>query len=379
MTALEKQLLVNQYFLTSLAGEGGMGQVYKAWDRKRGAYMAVKTIRESRFVESFIREAQALIELSHPNIMRFYNVGIDQKVGVAFIVMDWVDGKDLQSLIKKRKSLGVGEVTHIFEGIQKALYYAHERKVCHCDLKPGNILIRDADNQVILSDFGLAHAAHDQGGGGTLPFMAPELFNPDATRRKYSVSSDIYALGVTLYQLLSGHLPFSGDTREQIIQAHRIKSPPPLRNFNPRIPDGIVLVIEKSLSKDPRYRQKSITEMYLEFLKYTSGEKDAPLARHAPTLIGIKGENVHKKIKILGQKTTIGRSKINEVHLRHLSVSRYHASIVWQQGSFFIRDNGSSVGTYLNSRRLESNTKEKLRNGDKIRIGVVDQFEYRDR
>lgn len=375
MTSLGQTTLADRYFLRKLAGEGGMAQVYQAWDRHRSTEMAIKIIHDDRFFESFIREAVALRELAHPNIVRFYSVEKDNKYKIVFIVMDWVDGKDLQSILKKRNSLGVGEVAHILECVQKALSYAHKLGVCHCDIKPGNILIKNSDNQAILSDFGLAHVTHDQGGGGTLPFMAPELFNQGG---EYSVGSDIYALGVTLYQLLSGHLPFYGETRERLIQEHKSKAPPPLQRFNPNIPNGIVSVIEKSLAKDSRQRYRSVTEMFVEFTEYASGEKTEDVPPHASYFCRMEGEKIRYRIKISGD-LTIGRSKKNHLRLEHPSVSRYHAVIVWQQGRFFIRDNGSSVGTYLNGHRLHPNKKEKLRYGDKIKIGIADVFEFRER
>lgn len=374
MTIPEKNVLINQYFLKRLAGKGGMGQVYQAWDRKRSTYMAVKVIHDLRFFESFVREVQALVKLAHPNIIRFYDVDKDDNAGVIFIVMDWVDGIDLQNLFKKRKGpLGVGEVAHILDGVQKALYYAHTSNVIHCDIKPANILLRNADNQVLLGDFGLAHIAHDQSGGGTLPYMAPELFKGG----QVSVSSDIYALGVTLYQLLSGRLPFYGETKEHFFQ-ELSKMPPPIQRINPTLPNGVVSVIERALAKDPRQRQQSVTELWTDFSKFVRGDsEDFPL--HTPNLYGINGEKLHQKIRVSGPKITIGRSKTNQIRLKHLSVSRYHAVIIWQQGRFFIRDNGSSVGTYVNGHRLESNKKVKLRDRDKIKVGVFDQFEFRER
>lgn len=378
MNRLEQKILAEQYYLRKLAGEGGMGQVYQAWDRKRSTYVAVKTISEERFVKSFITEIEALIKLSHPNIIRVYGAGLDNNAGVAYIVTEWIDGKDLSGVLKKRKYLGVGEVVHIFECVQKALHYIHYEGVCHCDIKPGNILLRNADNLAILGDFGLAHATHEQSGGGTPHFMAPELFNPNEKYRKYSVASDIYALGVTLYQLLSGNLPFSGNTWERLIQEHRYKTPVSLQRFNPSISGGIVSVIEKSLAKDPRRRYQSVTEMFVDFSKYAGGEKRKDVPTYASYLCRIKGEKVHYRIRVSGD-LTIGRSKKNQLRLEHPSVSRYHAVIIWQQGRFFIRDNGSSVGTYLNGHRLKSNKKEKLRHGDKIKIGVSDMFEFREK
>lgn len=375
MIGLEGIVLADRYFLKRLAGKGGMAQVYQAWDRQRSDYVAIKVIHNIQFVESFIREAQALAILAHSNIVRLYEVNKDDEKKIIFIVMDWIDGKDLQGALKKRGTpLGLGEVTNILEGVYKALHFAHSLKICHCDIKPANIILRNADNQAILSDFGLAHLVHDQGRGGTLPFMAPELFKGG----EFSVSSDIYALGVTLYQLLSGHLPFHGETRDRLIQEHLSKIPPHIQNFNSKIPDRIAHVIEKSLAKDPRQRHQTVTELWIDFSRYASGDQK-DFSGHSSGLYRVKGESTHQKIKILGNGITIGRSKKNQLCLRHPSVSRYHAVIIWQQGRFFIRDNGSTVGTYLNGRRLESNKKEKLRYGDKIKIGVADVFEFRYR
>jgi eukaryotic-like serine/threonine-protein kinase len=372
MTGLVNVTLAERYFLKKLAGAGGMGQVYQAWDKRRSSFMAIKVIHNARFFESFIREAVSLKELAHPNIVRFYSVEQDENKGVFFIVMDWVDGKDLSGMLKKRNGpMGIGEVTQYLEGVQKALHYAHGMGLCHCDIKPGNILIRNSDNLSILSDFGLAHITQDTSAGGTLPFMAPELF----TGGKVSVASDIYALGITLYQLLSGQLPFRGETKERLIQEHLSKSPPSIQKINHSLPDGIVYVIEKALAKDPRHRQSTVTNLWVEFSRYAGGSK-----RDAPTqssgLYGLKGENTNRNISASGGELTIGRSKKNILRLKHLSVSRFHATIFWKQGQYFIRDHSSTMGTFVNRRKIRPNQPVPLRNGDEIRVGAVDIFEF---
>lgn len=373
MKGLENVTLSNRYFLKRLAGVGGMGQVYQAWDRERSTYIAIKVIHDIRFFESFFREAVALQELAHPNIVRLYEVKKDDSKGIIFLVMDWIDGKDLLGILKNRYTpMGIGEVTHILDGVTKALHYAHAQGVCHCDIKPGNILLRNSDNLPILSDFGLAHVTQDQGGGGTLSFMAPELF----AGGNVSPASDIYALGVTLYQLLSGQLPFHGETKERLIQEHLLKSPPPIQRLNPSLPGGIIAVIEQALAKDPRRRQEKVMDVWIEFSKYTDRSNN-----EAPTLssglYGIKGEKAHQKINTAGQEITIGRSKKNHIRLRHPSVSRHHAAIFWRNDRYFIRDYGSSVGTYINGRKISPNSPIPLRNGDKIKFGVSDVFEFR--
>lgn len=373
MTGLEKQVLADRYFLKRLAGAGGMGQVYQAWDRQRSAEIAIKVIHDVRFVESFIREAVALRELAHPNIVRYYAVEQDKAKNIIFIVMDWVDGKDLHSLLKDRYTpMGIGEVNHILGGVAKALHYAHGQGICHCDIKPGNILLRNSDNLPILSDFGLAHLTQDQGGGGTLAFMAPELFRGG----NVSVASDIYALGVTLYQLLSKQLPFHGETRERLIQEHLSKAPPPIQRLNPNLPDGIVSLIERALSKDPSRRQNTATQLSVEFSAYASGsQSDRP--KQSSELYGLKGEKINEKISPASRQLTIGRSKKNYLRLRHPSVSRQHAIIFWKQDRYYIRDYGSTVGTYVNGRRILPNQPTPLHNGDKIKIGTFNVFEFR--
>jgi len=271
MTGLENITLSDRYFLKELIGSGGMGQVYQAWDRQRSAYMAIKIIHDARFIESFVREAVALKELAHPNIVRYYDVEKDAQHQVAFLIMEWVDGKDLYGILKKRKKpLTLGEVAKYLEGIQKALHYAHSKGVCHCDIKPANILIRNSDGHPILSDFGLAHINEDKGGGGTLAFMAPELLQGG----KVSVASDIYALGVTLYQLLSNQLPFTGGTREQLIHGHLYEKPVPIQKLNPNIPIGIASIIEQALAKNPDERQRTVTELWLGFIRNMDVPKD---------------------------------------------------------------------------------------------------------
>ena len=376
MDDLEYTTLADRYFLRKLAGTGGMAQVYQAWDQLRGTEMAIKVIHDLRFFESFVREAVALRDIAHPNIVRFYSVEKDDEKGIIFIVMEWVEGRDLQRILKKRGGpLGIGEVTSILQGIQRALQYAHKLGICHCDIKPANILLKDADDQPVLSDFGLAHVAHDKGAGGTLAFMAPELFIKGG---EYSVSSDIYALGVTLYQLLSGHLPFHGDTKDRLIREHMGKTPPRIQSFNPKVPDGIARVIEKALAKNPSQRQGSVMELWSEFSRHTGWE-----TREGPDLTsilrGLSGERIGQKISISGQGITIGRSKRNLFRLRHPSISRYHATIIWKQGRYCIQDLGSTTGTFVNGRRILPHKMIHLRNGDKIKLGASEILEFRTR
>jgi serine/threonine protein kinase len=372
LASLANTTLAHRYFLKKLAGEGGMAQVYQAWDKDRSTDMAIKVIHELRFFESFLKEAATLGELAHPNIVRLYSVEKDDERKIVFLVMDWVDGKDLKGILEERKKpLSAVETSHILDCVHKALHYAHTRAVCHCDIKPANILMRNSDKQAILSDFGLAQVAHRQGSGGTLPYMAPELF----LGGKVSVASDVYALGVTLYQLLTCHLPLEGRTPEELVRAHVGAKPTPVRTYNANLPDGIGSVLDQALAKDPAARQQSVTELWLAFAKHIRQAQDN-LPAHVCMLCGIQGEKAGSKVPIPGNGMTIGRSAINQLQLRDPGVSREHAMLTFQRGKVYIRDRGSSLGTYVNGQRLGDKNRE-LAAGDRIAIGRSDIFEFR--
>jgi serine/threonine protein kinase len=235
-------------------------------------------------------------------------------------------------------------------------------------------MIRNSDNMPILSDFGLAHVTQEQGGGGTLAYMAPELF----TGGKVSVASDIYALGVTLYQLLSGQLPFQAQTQEKMIQEHLYAVPTPIRRFNPSLSEGIAYVIEKSLRKDPSRRYQTVTQLWEDFSKY-AGDGFGQSPTLVSGLYGLRGEKAHHSINTAGIQITIGRSKNNNVCLHHRSVSRRHAAIFWKDDRYFVRDYGSTIGTFVNGQKIRPNEPTPLRNKDEIRFGIADVFEFRTR
>ena len=364
MTGLENATLVNRYFLRKLAGKGGMAHVYQAWDQQRHTQMAIKIVA-GEFIDTMITEVQALIALSHPNIVRLYDVKIDEPKRIVFFVMEWVDGKDLSRLQKERVGpLGIGEIAHILDCIHKALHFAHSNNVCHCDIKPANIMIRNSDNEVLLSDFGLAGVMNQQAKGGTPLYMAPEQLQGGSA----NVRTDIYSVGVTLYQLLSGRPPFQ--KREDILQ----KAPPPLRQFNSSLSHRLVQVIERALAKNPNDRHRTVTELWQDF---EHARQSSTMTRvHHSSLTGVKGENTSKKIPVSDKGLTIGRGADNQLRIGDSSVSRVHAKITFEQGAFRIRDLGSTVGTFVEGKAIPSNRPIALKNGVRIRIGKFEVFEF---
>src|SRR3972149_724015 len=210
MSDLVGQSLLQRYFLRQHVGAGGMADVYAAWDHLRSAKVAVKILRpdlasKPRFFRMFAKEAELLSDLTHPNIVRLYE--FDQQDDIAFIVMDWVDGANLrQAIAQRRKPFSLVETAGLLQTITSALHYAHQKSVYHCDVKPANILLHE-DGRVLLTDFGVARLAAEQGGAGTPPYMAPEQFLGERVDER----TDIYALGVTVYEMLTGgQFPFLG-------------------------------------------------------------------------------------------------------------------------------------------------------------------------
>jgi len=425
MAELTGSTLNNKYFLRELIGRGRMANVYLAWDQLRSTELAVKVLHselasESRFLNMFKKETKFLRELPHPNIVRLYDFGMERRGDekIVFIVMDYKKGCDLRRLLTKRGGqLSIEEVSHILAGVSKALYFAHQSNVLHCDVKSANILlshdekstIREMD--VFLADFGISRWTLEHEGGGTPAYMAPELFQEGTVNEK----TEIYALGVTLYELLSGgQLPYEGDSsspgstiRERIAWEKQYKALPPLQQFNSSLPNELIYVVEKSLNRDPKLRHSTIIDVWYEFERALNQRTTSPSSEqktvmstpqlqsqldtpHVPTpfppiarstgqphLFGVSGEKSGQEIPLSSENFTIGRSQSNILRFIDRRVSRVHAVIIRSSRAFYIRDERSSLGTYLNGRRIPPNKNILLKGGDRIEIGDSQIFEFR--
>ncbi|MBN1935990.1 MAG: protein kinase [Anaerolineae bacterium] len=252
--------LNNRYQLLSLEGEGGMASVYKAHDLKLKRTVAVKVLRAGEEAnEAFQREAQAAAGIPHPNIVAVYDIGQDGDA--AYIVMEYVQGPTLQEVIHAEAPFYVGRALDIAAQICTAVEFIHHQGIIHCDLKPLNILIL-ADGQVKITDFGIAQrletgALHGGKSWGTPHYAAPEVISG----KPISPAADVYAIGIILYEMLTGKRPFNGPTAAEIARQHVLNAPPPVEQVNPRIPRYVRQVLDRALDKDPDKRYRTAGQM----------------------------------------------------------------------------------------------------------------------
>lgn len=259
---------IGKYKILGILGKGGMGIVYKAIDPDIEREVAIKTIRFDNFQEGtqkddlmarFIREARAAGKLSHPNIVTVYDVCREQDL--TYIVMQFVEGQSLQALIDSGKRLSPPEIDALMKPVADALDYAHNNGIIHRDIKPANILI-DKTNKPFLADFGVARmdtSTMTQSGTavGTLSYMSPEQIKGQTIDRR----ADIFALGIILYELLSGKMPFQGDNISTIVYKIVNEQPQRITEINKDIPFGYDLVVQKTLAKNPEDRYQNCRQL----------------------------------------------------------------------------------------------------------------------
>ncbi len=262
---MEGEVLSNRYEIEERIGEGGMALVYRAKDRLLHRWVAVKVLRDQYasdgdFVERFRREAQAAASLSHPNVVNIYDVG--EVSSTHYIVMEYVRGINLKELIRKEGKLAPGQSVDIALQVAAALSHAHRNRLVHRDIKPHNILITD-DGRVKVTDFGIARAASSATLTQTgLVIGSVHYFSPEQARGGITTDqSDIYSLGIVLYEMLTGHVPFTGETPIAVALQQLQDPVPSPRKIDPAIPKVLENVIMKALAKEPRERFLSADQL----------------------------------------------------------------------------------------------------------------------
>jgi serine/threonine-protein kinase len=269
---------IGQYEIVSRLGQGGMASVYRARQLNIDRSVAIKIIKpelveNSELLARFDREAQTIASLSHPHIVKLFDYG--QQDGIIYFVMELLDGGNLADYLAKGPP-SMEQVDRLLNQIGSALAYAHQQGIIHRDLKPQNVLL-DKHGNAILTDFGIAHLLSanvmlTQNGEtvGTPAYMPPEQWQS----RALDARADIYALGVILYEMLSGQRPFSGDTPFQIMHKHLYEPLPMLGHVQPETPKSIERVVSKALAKQPTDRFESVEAMLKAFERARNGAND---------------------------------------------------------------------------------------------------------
>ena len=280
------QKINDRYEILKSIGEGGMANVYLANDTILDRKVAVKVLRgdlssDDKFIRRFQREALSVSNLSHPNIVEVYDVG--EEDGNYYIVMEYIEGKTLKQLLKKRETLTLPEVIDIMTQLTDGLTHAHESYIIHRDIKPQNIMILD-NGMVKITDFGIAMALNatqltqTNSVMGSVHYLPPE----QANGKSATVKGDIYSLGIMMFELLTGSVPFKGDNAVEIALKHMKEKMPSIRKINPTIPQSVENIILKATAKNPKNRYETVHDMHEDLITCMEKENEKKVVFEYP-------------------------------------------------------------------------------------------------
>jgi len=281
-------LFDGRYKIVRKLGTGGMANVYLAEDQELGRRVAIKILddrhaSDNQFVERFRREAQNAAGLSHPNIVSIYDRG--EAEGTYYIAMEYLDGRTLKELIVSRGPAPIQVAIDYTRQILGALRFAHRNGIVHRDIKPHNVLV-DSDGRLKVTDFGIARAgASEMTEAGSIVGTAQYLSPEQAKGTSVDTRSDIYSAGVVLYELLTGRVPFTGDTAVEIAMRHLSAVPEPPSALRDDVPHELDMVVLRALAKDPEDRYQTAEEMDAELDRVSRGQPVSPETEEAATMI----------------------------------------------------------------------------------------------
>ena len=319
-------IIAERYEIVSKIGTGGMADVYKAMDHKLNRFVAVKVLKpefreDATFVKKFRSEAQAAAGLTHPNIVNVFDVGDDE--GVYYIVMELIEGITLKEYISKKGKLSVKEATSIAIQVSMGLEAAHSHGIVHRDVKPQNIII-STDGKVKVTDFGIARAATGDDTISSSAMGSVRYLSPEQARGGYADErSDIYSLGITIYEMATGKVPFDGENTVAIALMHLRDEITPPRCYFPDIPASLEKIILKCTMKQPEQRYQSAAELILDLQKVFLSPDGSyvyvnPLVDDSPTIQRNKEDitKIRKSLNKSGNRrkedSTKDRIRINE-------------------------------------------------------------------
>ena len=279
----EGTLLNNRYQLLEQLGSGGMSDVFRARDLMLERSVAIKLLHEHysndrAFQQRFRHEARAAANLSHPNIVTVHDFGFDH--GQLFIVMEYIPGKDLKTLLRQRGRFSVEEAIPLMVQACAGIGYAHRAGLVHCDVKPHNMIVTP-DARLKVTDFGIARALStitpDE--KADVVWGSPQYFSPEqAAGEAPSPASDVYSLGIVLYEVLTGALPYNAPTSEELARLHLQASPIPPSEYIPDIPSALEEIVLKVLSKEPSARYRTADQLGRVLLRFGTQRDAAPSA-----------------------------------------------------------------------------------------------------
>jgi serine/threonine-protein kinase len=289
----EKNSLNNRYRLLNPIGSGGMAVVYKAYDELLERTVAIKILREDyatepNFLDRFRQEAKSAANLSHPNLVTVYDFGFDNQQ--VFIVIEFIDGTDLKTLIRRKKRFSIEDTVGLMAQACAGVGYAHRAGLVHCDIKPHNMLV-SSDFRLKVTDFGIARALStihpDE--KSDIVWGSPHYFSPEqASGKPPSPASDVYSLGVILYEMLTGQLPFDANDSTELSRMHRTEIPVPPRQINPQIPENLEIITLKVLSKEPSARYRTADQLGRVLLSFNEINKE----KTGPIVLPQAGNNI---------------------------------------------------------------------------------------
>ncbi|MDO4413789.1 MAG: Stk1 family PASTA domain-containing Ser/Thr kinase [Erysipelotrichaceae bacterium] len=317
-----KNVIANRYEVVQHIGQGGMADVFRGVDTILNREVAIKILRADLSTDAvsilrFEREAQAATALNHPNIVEIYDVG-DYK-GHHYIVMEFVPGRTLKQVIRARGPLLKEEAVDIMKQLTSAVAEAHSKGIIHRDIKPQNVIVK-ADGSVKILDFGIATAkgsmqlTQANNVMGSVHYLAPELAKGETA----SAQSDIYALGIVLYEMLAGDVPFKADQAVQVALRHMRDPMPSLREANPTVPQSIENIVIRATAKDPKKRYKNCSEMWRDLSTCLRPEraKEAKLIIESPPAPK-KDTSSQNKAKPVRTETPAPKKEVRpEVHTK---------------------------------------------------------------
>ena len=274
-------LLNNRYELIAQLGSGGMSVIYKAIDRELGRNVAVKVLRPSltkdpSFLEKFRQEARNIANLQHPNIVTVHDVGSQGQT--YYIVMEMVEGQDLKKIIRNHGALSVDRAVNIAVQMCAGLGYAHRSGIVHADVKPQNILVTRND-VVKVTDFGIAQALTDTQPNTRLDVVwgSPHYFAPEQAKgERPTPAADVYALGIVMFEMLTGRLPYIGATQQALAMAHINQPIPLITEYNNQLPESLARIVQKVMSKEPYQRYATADQLGNVLDQFKAAQAAAP-------------------------------------------------------------------------------------------------------